>query len=119
MTTTDDLRIADLSAIMDLERTIDSPAGGCGPPVRSRPRAANPTINRRGVNEPECRSTRAALHDYLNRLLAPRRQLRLETHMDGCAECIRAFIDIREASWRRRAASQPGSNGTPVPPTQL
>ncbi|MFD2024020.1 MULTISPECIES: zf-HC2 domain-containing protein [Promicromonospora] len=59
------------------------------------------------VDASECRSTRAAMHDYLNRRLQPRRQRRFEAHMDGCVECIRAFIHIRELSWKRRAADQP------------
>ena len=54
------------------------------------------------VNEPECRTTRAAMHDYLKGRLLPRRQRRLEVHMDGCGECTRAFIDVREVSWALR-----------------
>jgi len=62
-----------------------------------------PLVGRdRGVKEPECRSTRAAMHDYLTRRLPARRARRLEFHLDGCARCIRAFIDIREARWARR-----------------
>ncbi|PUB27577.1 putative zinc finger protein [Promicromonospora sp. AC04] len=57
------------------------------------------------VDAPECRSTRAAMHDYLNRRLPPDRENHLEVHLDGCAACIRAFIDIREVSWKRRAAA--------------
>lgn len=64
--------------------------------------AAAPAAGVRGFNEPRCRSTRAAMHDYLARCLQPRRARRLEAHMDGCAGCIRAFIDIREAGWTRR-----------------
>ncbi|MFD2794109.1 RNA polymerase sigma factor [Promicromonospora vindobonensis] len=59
-----------------------------------------------GVNEPECRTTRAAMHDYLKGRLLPRRQRRLEVHMDGCAECTRAFIDVREVSWMLRDLGQ-------------
>ncbi|WP_454855079.1 zf-HC2 domain-containing protein [Promicromonospora soli] len=58
------------------------------------------------VNEPECRTTRAAMHDYLKGRLLPRRQQRLEVHMDGCAECTRAFIDVREVSWMLRDYGQ-------------
>ncbi|MEU4364190.1 sigma-70 family RNA polymerase sigma factor [Promicromonospora sp. NPDC023987] len=58
------------------------------------------------VNEPECRTTRAAMHDYLKGRLLPRRQRRLEVHMDGCAECTRAFIDVREVSWMLRDLGQ-------------
>jgi DNA-directed RNA polymerase specialized sigma24 family protein len=58
------------------------------------------------VNEPECRTTRAAMHDYLKGRLLPRRQERLEVHMDGCTECTRAFIDVREVSWMLRDLGQ-------------
>ncbi|MFI8527428.1 RNA polymerase sigma factor, partial [Promicromonospora sukumoe] len=58
------------------------------------------------VNEPECRTTRAAMHDYLKGRLLPRRQRRLEVHMDGCTECTRAFIDVREVSWMLRDLGQ-------------
>lgn len=60
----------------------------------------------RGLEAPECRSTRAVMHDYLGRHLAPRRRRRFETHMDGCAGCIRAFIDVREVAWTRRAVTE-------------
>ncbi|MFD2795761.1 zf-HC2 domain-containing protein [Promicromonospora vindobonensis] len=59
-----------------------------------------------GVNEPECRTTRAAMHDYLKDRLLPRRRARFEVHMDGCAECTRAFIDVREVSWMLRDLGQ-------------
>ena len=58
------------------------------------------------VNEPECRTTRAAMHDYLKDRLLPRRRGRVEAHMDGCAECTRAFIDVREVSWMLRDLGQ-------------
>ena len=58
------------------------------------------------VNEPECRTTRAAMHDYLKGRLLPRRQRRLEVHMDGCGECTRAFVDVREVSWMLRDLGQ-------------
>jgi RNA polymerase sigma factor (sigma-70 family) len=58
------------------------------------------------VNEPECRTTRAGMHDYLKGRLLPRRQRRLEVHMDGCGECTRAFIDVREVSWMLRDLGQ-------------
>ncbi|MFJ3406074.1 zf-HC2 domain-containing protein [Promicromonospora sp. NPDC090134] len=58
------------------------------------------------VNEPECRTTRAAMHDYLKERLLPRRRARVEAHMDGCAECTRAFIDVREVSWMLRDLGQ-------------
>ncbi|MFI2363730.1 zf-HC2 domain-containing protein [Promicromonospora sp. NPDC019610] len=58
------------------------------------------------VNEPECRTTRAAMHDYLKERLLPRRRARVEAHMDGCAECTRAFVDVREVSWMLRDLGQ-------------
>ncbi|WP_189668856.1 RNA polymerase sigma factor [Promicromonospora soli] len=58
------------------------------------------------VDAPECRSTRAAMHDYLKGRLLPRRQRRLEVHMNGCGECTRAFIDVREVSWMLRDLGQ-------------
>lgn len=53
----------------------------------------------RGLHGPRCRATRAALHDYLARRLLPSRRRRVEAHLDRCAECTRAFIDVRETSW--------------------
>ena len=47
-------------------------------------------------------SARAALHDYLHGRLAPSRRHRVELHLDGCAGCTRAFIDVREVSWTLR-----------------
>lgn len=79
MTITSDLDIDELYAVLDAEGEAH------------------------GASRPECRSTRAAMHDYLGRHLPPRRQRRFERHMDGCAECIRAFIDIREVAWARQA----------------
>lgn len=65
------------------------------------------------VDAPECRSTRVAMHDYLDRRLQPRRQRRFEAHMDGCAECIRAFMDIRELSWKRQGVGPASQGGQP------
>ncbi|MEV0951638.1 zf-HC2 domain-containing protein [Promicromonospora sp. NPDC050249] len=56
----------------------------------------------RDVRRPECRVARAALHDYLHGRLAPSRRHRVEVHLDGCAGCTRAFIDVREVSWTLR-----------------
>ena len=83
------------------------------------------TAQAHGVDEPECRSTRAAMHDYLKGHLLPGRQLRLEVHMDGCTECTRAFVDVRDVSWVLRDLAQhlrgtlitgtvriPGASGT-------
>jgi hypothetical protein len=58
------------------------------------------------LQRPECRTTRAALHDYLTRRLLPSRRRRVESHLDGCGECTRAFIDVREASWAVRGHSR-------------
>jgi hypothetical protein len=88
---TGDLSIDDLCAVLEAEATADD--------------AAPAAAHARGIKEPECRSTRAAMHDYLTRRLPARRARRLEFHLDGCARCIRAFIDIREASWARRAST--------------
>lgn len=56
----------------------------------------------RDARRPECRVARAALHDYLHGRLAPSRRHRVELHLDGCAGCTRAFIDVREVSWALR-----------------
>ncbi|GAB4086843.1 hypothetical protein GCM10028784_34730 [Myceligenerans cantabricum] len=58
------------------------------------------------VNDPECRTTRAAMHDYLKGRLLPRRSKRLEVHMDACADCTHAFVDVREVSWMLRELGQ-------------
>ena len=86
-------------------RPVDAPPGL--PPTAVLPAAAPPRpVHSRDVNQPECRSTRAALHDYLFGRLLPHRRRRLEKHLDGCAECIRAFIDVREESWALRELGQ-------------
>lgn len=72
---------------------------------------AGPPTSGRRAKSPECRSTRAAMHDYLDRHLPPRRQRHFEAHLDGCAECIRAFIDIREISWTRRGTASGTGHG--------
>ncbi len=64
------------------------------------------TPGARDGSPPECRSTRASIHDYLSGRLLPHRRRRLENHLDGCAECIRAFIDVRQVAWTRRALDQ-------------
>ncbi|MFD6142702.1 zf-HC2 domain-containing protein [Promicromonospora sp. NPDC060271] len=101
MTIAIDLGIDDLRAVLDAEGEANGSMADFPLPDQVRagasPRAAH------AVTGPECRSTRAAMHDYLGRHLPPRRARRLELHLDGCAECIRAFIDIREVSWARRA----------------
>ncbi|WP_125778456.1 sigma factor-like helix-turn-helix DNA-binding protein [Antribacter gilvus] len=52
-----------------------------------------------------CRSTRAAMHDYIRHRLLPRRQRRFEDHMTSCSGCTRAFVDVRESYWMLRAAA--------------
>lgn len=56
----------------------------------------------RRMNQPECRATRAAMHDYIKGYLVPSRQRRVETHLDRCPPCTRAFTDVREVSWALR-----------------
>lgn len=56
----------------------------------------------RTVHQPECRATRAAMHDYVKARLVPSRQRRVEAHLDRCVPCTRAFIDVREVSWALR-----------------
>lgn len=60
----------------------------------------------RDARRPECRVARAALHDYLHGRLAPSRRHRVELHLDGCAGCTRAFIDVREVSWALRGVGR-------------
>ncbi|WP_369373119.1 zf-HC2 domain-containing protein [Promicromonospora sp. Populi] len=79
-----------------------TPAAPAAPP----PATAERPVRGRAVNQPECRSTRAALHDYLFGRLLPHRRRRLEKHLDGCTECIRSFIDVREESWALRELGQ-------------
>lgn len=83
------------SALADLA----DPAGRADPAEAPGRSAAART---RGVRRPECRVARAALHDYLHGRLAPSRRHRVELHLDGCAGCTRAFIDVREVSWTLR-----------------
>lgn len=102
MTIAIDLGIDDLRAVFDTEGEANGSMADFPLPDQVRTGAAPRAAHVRAVTGPECRSTRAAMHDYLGRHLPPRRARRLELHLDGCAECIRAFIDIREASWARR-----------------
>lgn len=60
----------------------------------------------RRVRAPECRSTRASIHDYLNGRLRPTRRNAVEGHIDSCGECTRAFTDVREVFWTRRRLNQ-------------
>jgi hypothetical protein len=56
----------------------------------------------RTIHRPECRATRAAMHDYVKGRLVPSRQRRVEGHLDRCGECTRVFVDVREVSWELR-----------------
>lgn len=98
--------IDDLCAVLDAEGDANGSAADALPPEPARFGSAPRVVHLRAVNGPECRSTRAAMHDYLGRHLEPRRARRLEVHLDSCAECIRAFIDIREAAWTRRTVAE-------------
>ena len=102
MTIAIDLDIDDLFAVLDAEGEAGGSMVDSALPEPVRAGAAPRVAHVRAVIGPECRSTRAAMHDYLGRELPPRRAHRLELHLDGCAECIRAFIDIREVAWARR-----------------
>ncbi|WP_460756394.1 sigma-70 family RNA polymerase sigma factor [Myceligenerans cantabricum] len=53
----------------------------------------------------ECRTTRSAMHDYIRHRLLPGRRRELEDHLIVCAECTRAFTDVRESYWMLRAAA--------------
>jgi hypothetical protein len=95
------------SALADLANPASpaSPAGPAGPANRADPAEApgrSAALRTRGVRRPECRVARAALHDYLHGRLAPSRRHRVELHLDDCAGCTRAFIDVREVSWTLR-----------------
>ncbi|MFD6139383.1 zf-HC2 domain-containing protein [Promicromonospora sp. NPDC060271] len=78
---------------------LTDPADRVGAPVRS---ARSRDAYNQDARRPECRAARAALHDYLHGRLAPGRRHRVELHLDGCAGCTRAFIDVREVSWTLR-----------------
>lgn len=53
---------------------------------------------------PGCVDTRTALREYLGHRLGPRRRTVLEEHLFGCDGCMRAFVDVRQASWALRDA---------------
>ncbi|GHH70573.1 zf-HC2 domain-containing protein [Promicromonospora soli] len=53
----------------------------------------------------ECRTTRASMHDFVRHRLLPRRRQKVEDHMVQCADCTRAFVDVRESYWMLRAAA--------------
>ncbi|WP_415803662.1 sigma factor-like helix-turn-helix DNA-binding protein, partial [Isoptericola cucumis] len=53
---------------------------------------------------PGCLDTRTSLREYVSHRLALRRRTVLEEHLFGCDGCMRAFIDVRQASWALRDA---------------
>ncbi|MBA8811744.1 zf-HC2 domain-containing protein [Promicromonospora sukumoe] len=63
-----------------------------------------------------CRTTRAALHDFVRNRLLPRRRQEVEDHMVGCAGCTRAYVDVRESYWMLRAAAPVLLLGTAAAP---
>ncbi|MFD2795781.1 zf-HC2 domain-containing protein [Promicromonospora vindobonensis] len=110
MISTGDLRAADRRTAQDADRRagvseLRSALAGLGVagPAGLTGASGTPAITPgRALDRPLCRTTRAALHDYLTRSLLPSRRRRVEAHLDGCAECMRAFIDVRETSWALR-----------------
>ena len=80
--------------------------------------AALAAAHARHVAEPACRAGCAAMHDYLAGHLLPHRQRRLEVHMNGCARCTRAFVDVCDVSWAlREAGSDAVVEGAPADAT--
>ncbi|WP_285103506.1 hypothetical protein [Promicromonospora sp. MEB111] len=77
--------------------------------------AALAAAHARHVAEPECRAGRAVMHDYLAGHLLPHSQRRLEVHMNDCARCTRAFVDVCDVSWAlREAGSDAVVEGAPA-----
>lgn len=52
-----------------------------------------------------CQATQTALGDYVRHRVPAQRRRVLEEHLFGCQGCMRAFIDVREASWALRDAA--------------
>ncbi|PZR53089.1 hypothetical protein DNL40_08760 [Xylanimonas oleitrophica] len=52
-----------------------------------------------------CATTRGALGDYVRHRVAPQARRVLEDHLFGCQDCMRAFIDVRQAAWSLRDAA--------------
>ncbi|QAY69446.1 RNA polymerase sigma factor [Xylanimonas protaetiae] len=52
-----------------------------------------------------CTTTRGALGDYVRHRLPARTRQVLEAHLFGCQDCMRAFIDVRQAGWALRDAA--------------
>lgn len=106
---TDAAPLADVAALRSALSALTGPTG-------------DDAARTRRTNRPECRATRAAMHDYVTGRLVPSRQRRIEAHLDRCVPCTRAFIDVREVSWalrglgRRLAADgHPGGRHRRVP----
>ncbi|WP_402469712.1 zf-HC2 domain-containing protein [Isoptericola aurantiacus] len=59
----------------------------------------------RGVPQRVCMETRGTLHEYVRHELGGQRRQALEDHLFGCSGCMRAFIDVRQASWALRDAA--------------
>lgn len=57
------------------------------------------------ADDAECKATRASMHDFVRHRLMPRRRQKVEDHMVQCADCTRAFVDVRESYWMLRAAA--------------
>jgi hypothetical protein len=101
VTTTGGPRINGPGVDVDAARRADVATLRSALSALTRPTGDDARRTRR-LNRPECRATRAAMHDYVKGRLAPSRQRRVEAHLDRCAPCTRAFIDVREVSWTLR-----------------
>ncbi|ANC32184.1 zf-HC2 domain-containing protein [Isoptericola dokdonensis] len=98
-----------------LGRTLDGIAGALGLHVRAARRRlqraeeqlarALSAAHARGVPARLCAETRGDLHAYVTHHLGGGRRQALEDHLFGCPGCMRAFIDVREASWALRDAA--------------
>ncbi|MFI6426796.1 zf-HC2 domain-containing protein [Promicromonospora sp. NPDC050880] len=88
---------ARLAAVAALRAALSTLADG----RRDDPAGPGP-VRTRSVPPPACRTTRAAMYDYVKGSLVPSRQRRVEAHLDGCGRCTRAFADVREESWALR-----------------
>ncbi|PFG44766.1 putative zinc finger protein [Isoptericola jiangsuensis] len=98
-----------------LGRGLDGIAGALGLHVRAARRRlhraeeqlarALSAAHARGVPARLCVETRGDLHAYVGHRLGGGRRAALEDHLFGCAGCMRAFVDVREASWALRDAA--------------
>ncbi|GAB3158240.1 hypothetical protein GCM10027059_02600 [Myceligenerans halotolerans] len=104
-------RTAQGSARSELPPSIEPAARPAGLPATAR-RGQRPTGNRpvpglasvTPLDPAGCRITRGAMHDYIRHRLLPGRRRELEDHLVDCAECARAFTDVRESYWLQQAA---------------